>query len=245
MYIDLRAMDPNKNSPECYQLKKKRKIFTSGEREMILSVYKHFRAKTVDGGITTVHEAARQTAEAVGASCTTVLQVKADYRNGKGLETPRKHRGTERKVTRLQKYDSFTQAAIRRKVHMLYREDDLPTLNKVVSIVNEDDDLPTFSKTTMRRLLLDIRFKYIKRKRESLLIDREDIVAWRHRYLHSIRDERVKEKTIVYTDETWAYAGHTKSRVWVDTSIKTATQDGGRASPQVASHPRAKGDVYC
>lgn len=208
---------------------------------MILSVYKHFRAKTVDGGITTVHEAARQTAEAVGASYTTVLQVKADYRNGKGLETPRKHRGTERKVTRLQKYDSFTQAAIRRKVHMLYRENDLPTLNKVVSIVNEDDDLPTFSKTTMRRLLLDIGFKYIKRKRESLLIDREDIVAWRHRYLRSIRDERAKGKTIVYTDETWANAGHTKSRVWVDTSIKTATQAWREGLTSGSKAPSGKG----
>ena len=65
---------------------------------------------------------------------------------------------------------------------MLYKENDLPIVKKVLSIVNEDEDFPMFY-PTLRSLLLEMGFRYMRSKHDSLLIDRDNITAWRHRYL--------------------------------------------------------------
>lgn len=49
----------------------------------------------------------------------------------------------------------------------------------------------------------------MKRKRQSLLKEKDEIVNWRHRYLRDIRRIREDGKKIYYLDETWVNAGHT------------------------------------
>nr|CAD7392592.1 unnamed protein product [Timema cristinae] len=70
----------------------------------------------------------------------------------------------------------------------------------------------------------DIGFKFIRRKRNSLLLDRDDIVAWRHRYLRAIKKHRESNRNIVFTDETWCNSGHTTSKSWMDTTIASSSQ---------------------
>ena len=60
-------------------------------------------------------------------------------------------------------------------VHQMYRENELPILDKIYNTVNDDHDdddnkLPSMSKSTLRRLLLEMGFKFLKRNRNSLLI---------------------------------------------------------------------------
>lgn len=45
------------------------------------------------------------------------------------------------------------------------------------------------------------------RKRRSALIDREDIILWRHRYLQKIKQYRREGRFIYYQDETWINEG--------------------------------------
>lgn len=52
-----------------------------------------------------------------------------------------------------------------------------------------------------------------------MLIDRDDIVAWRHHYLRQIRKYRAELKKIYY--ETWLNSGHTVSKVLTDKTIST------------------------
>ena len=61
---------------------------------------------------------------------------------------------------------------------------------------------------------------FSKRKRDSKLIEREDIIAWRHRYLRTIRKYRREHKTLYYLDETWVNADHTMEKVWQDVDVR-------------------------
>ncbi|XP_042148674.1 uncharacterized protein LOC121837192 [Ixodes scapularis] len=88
--------------------------------------------------------------------------------------------------------------------------------------VNEDDELPDLSKTTLWRFLKDIGFAFEKRKRRLALIERSDIIAWRRRYLRAIKEFRRHGRYIIYLDETWVNAGHTKQFVWQDKTVKSS-----------------------
>ncbi|CAH2088520.1 unnamed protein product [Euphydryas editha] len=103
-------------------------------------------------------------------------------------------------------------------------EGEIPTLQKILHAVNNDETLPTLSKTSLRRIIRHLKFKYMKKSRKSVLIDRGDIVLWRVRYLHQIKKIREENRRIFYTDETWVNAVHTVGKAWVDTTVKSAKQ---------------------
>lgn len=226
-------------SPQCYQkLLNKKRVLSSKERAMVLKVYSYFRNKED----CCVAQAAKKTHEATGVSYKLVLSFKNEYRSTGKLETPTKKKSPGTQKTRLDIYDSFHQEAIRRKIHgFFYRKNKLPTMKKIKAVMDEDQDMPNLSISTWNRLLHDMGFQFIKRGKNSLLIDRDDIVAWRHRYLRTIKQHRQNNRNIVYTDETWANAGITNSKSWVDTSIKSSS-DARRKCLTTGNHmPSGKG----
>lgn len=58
-----------------------------------------------------------------------------------------------------------------------------------------------------------MNFKYATRTRRSCLIDRQDIVLWRKRYLMTIKQYRNEGRFIYYQDETWINEGNFHSRL--------------------------------
>ena len=55
-------------------------------------------------------------------------------------------------------------------------------------------------------------------------MERWDVVAARHRYLRQIKKYREEGWQIVYVDETWINANHTKSKRWIDTQHEDQTR---------------------
>lgn len=49
---------------------------------------------------------------------------------------------------------------------------------------------------------LKMFFRYVKRGRKSMLIEREEIISWRREYLWQIRKYREENRPIFYLDET-------------------------------------------
>ncbi|KAL4721072.1 hypothetical protein ACJJTC_018574 [Scirpophaga incertulas] len=100
---------------------------------------------------------------------------------------------------------------------------ELPSLKKVLTDVKEDDTLPNFKRSFIRfhKILKHLKFKYMKRQRNNTLIDRDDIILWRRKYLQKIKQYREENRRIFYMDETWVNAGHTVNKTWVDTQIKS------------------------
>jgi hypothetical protein len=94
-------------------------------------------------------------------------------------------------------------------------------LDKILQVINDDDSLPNLSKMNLQRLMKFMDFVYTKRSHNSALIDKDEIVLWRRRYLLNIRKYREEGRTIYYLDETWVNAGDCTSKTWVDNTIQS------------------------
>lgn len=163
-------------------------------------------------------EMIKKISEEIGIGQRTVSVTLAEYRNKGTVSSPNK---TKNRPTVLDKVDDFDQNAIRQKVHEFWHNRQIPTLNKILVAVNGDSQLSDFSKTSLRRVLKHLNFEYVKKNRNSVLIERPDLMNWRRRYLESIRSYRVLGRPIYYLDETWVNAGETTSKSWVDKTVKS------------------------
>ncbi|XP_023312011.1 uncharacterized protein LOC111692311 isoform X2 [Anoplophora glabripennis] len=102
--------------------------------------------------------------------------------------------------------------SIRRIVHSFFFKNEIPTLDKILTEIKSRQDLPQMSRSSLYKFMKQINFKYLKRSRKSVLIERDDIVRWRLDYLISIKKFRSEGRPIYYLDETWLNEGHTKER---------------------------------
>ncbi|XP_076298598.1 uncharacterized protein LOC143217839 [Lasioglossum baleicum] len=109
--------------------------------------------------------------------------------------------------------------AIRRKVHDFWVRREVPNLDKILQVVNDDEELPSFSRSSLHRLLKGMEFRFIKRKWNSALIDKQHIVSWRQNYIKNIRELREEGRPIYYLDETWYNCGDVVNKLWVDTTV--------------------------
>ncbi|CAI6362026.1 unnamed protein product [Macrosiphum euphorbiae] len=114
------------------------------------------------------------------------------------------------------KVDDFDKHAIRRKIQKCWSDSELPTFEKVMKVVNEDEDLPYYSSISLYRLLKSMDFVYVKHGRSSALIEKNEMVDWRRRYLRAIRRYRDEGRPIYYLDETWVNAGDVPYKVSCD-----------------------------
>ncbi|XP_077552503.1 uncharacterized protein LOC144166940 [Haemaphysalis longicornis] len=169
-------------------------------KQVVCNVYAQVRLK--QPGLSVVSEF-RSVSQLTGVSERTVARLKNEVFRGT-LKPPKRKRlplstGKPPAVTgqtRVQRYDSFTLAALRRKVHQYSIRNEAPTAEKILSDVTSDPDmgLPKLSVRTMRRLLNDIGFAFRKRKRNSALLEREDIIVWRRKYLRTLREMRKQKR---------------------------------------------------
>ncbi|XP_026819046.1 uncharacterized protein LOC113557684 [Rhopalosiphum maidis] len=128
---------------------------------------------------------------------------------------------------------------IKRTIREYKRE--IPTLPKMLQVINDDPDLPSFSRTSLQRLLKDLQFEYTKRNRNSALTEREDLILWRRKYIADIRRYRKEGKTIYFLDETWINAGDCSSRVWFDKTVKSHRDAFNRGLTTGSKNPTGRG----
>lgn len=188
-------MSPMKKRP-------KRSDMSSNEKMIAINIYKYIEKSSGTYPIKT--EILQTTAQVMGTSAKTISRILNEYKTGT-VSTPDR---SKPKYDIVENLDDFTLSAIRRKVHHFYFDNELPTINKVLKAVNDDKDLPSFSRSTMYKIMKKLHFKYIKRSRKSILLDRPDLIGWRRTYLMKIKDYRKENRKIYYTDETWVNEGN-------------------------------------
>lgn len=188
------------------------------EKEIILNVYRkeinYYNTLPVDQVVKIV-------AKSTGVCATTVYKIIKEYKHGHTLVGPKENRSRPKL---LDSVDDFDQHAIRRKVHEFYFRNEIPTIDKVLEVVNSDEHLPTFKRTTFYKLLQKLSFKYVGRGRNSMLVDRDEIIVWRREYLQCVKSYRGQGRKIYYMDETWINAAHTKKKCWMDETVTSSRQ---------------------
>lgn len=201
---------------------------------MIVNLYK---SKMLQQPTLKVKEVVKIISTELGIGQNTIQSTIAEYKK-KTVSSPNK---SKIRATYKEKIDDFERDAIRRKVHEFWFRKKLPTLDKILIAVNEDPDLNTYKRSTLHLLLRDLNFVYVKRGCNSALIERDDIVLWRTKYVEDIRKYREQGRTIYYLDETWVNAGDCNDRIWQDNTV-TSHRDAFLSGLSTgAPNPTAKG----
>ncbi|XP_060846254.1 uncharacterized protein LOC132925915 [Rhopalosiphum padi] len=174
----------------------------------------------------------------LGIGQSTIYNTILEYQRTKTVSSPNK---TKVRKQLTEKVDEFDKYGIRRKVHQFWHDRDTPTLDKILVSVNEDNGLPNFSRTSLFRLLKSMDFVYMKRGRNSGLIEKSEIILWRRRYLKDIKRYREEGRPIYFLDETWVNAGDVNSKVWVDKTVTSARVASSEGLSTGAINPTGKG----
>lgn len=130
------------------------------------------------------------------------------------FSTPKKSLKRESKKRNL---DDFDKGVLKRVILNLHlTEKTLPT---VKTILPKFKDATGYDggRETLRLVIRDIGFRWRKsRTNRKILTERNDIQHLRVNYLKSIKNYREAGRPIIYLDETYIHASHTKINSWDD-----------------------------
>ncbi|XP_047019342.1 uncharacterized protein LOC126053827 [Helicoverpa armigera] len=196
-------------------VKRKRRAFLSTEKTMILNMYHAMRNADSSASKGDILKAV---ASSLGVHWASVHRIVKEKNDSGELKSPKK---LKQRLSIVDTIDNFTKCAIRNIVHNFFAQNEIPTLDKILKKISDDGTLGVIKRTTLHKILKKIGFKFCKRSRNSLLLDRDDIFFWRRNYLRAIKNARNNHQKIYYLDETWVNEGHTTSKAWVDTTVKS------------------------
>lgn len=152
------------------------------------------------------------------------------------VQTPKTSSG-RKKIT----VDEEAKTSIRRTIHSFFFRNELPTLQTVLEALSDHELVPKMGKETLRKILHEMKFTYGKVDRKSILIERQEIIAWRRNYLRKIDEFRKLKKKLYFMDETWVNQGHTVKKVWQDGNITSARQAFNEGLSVGLKQPSGKG----
>lgn len=84
----------------------------------------------------------------------------------------------------------------------------VPTLNKLLVEIKNDINYDG-GRTILWKILNRIGFKFKKcGSKRKILMERHDIVAWRRKYIDTMRQNRTDGRPIVFLDETYIHVSY-------------------------------------
>ncbi|RVE42327.1 hypothetical protein evm_013040 [Chilo suppressalis] len=169
----------------------------------------------LEGPIVPFSKVRARTAFLTGISERTVTHITrestiAEASNSK-IITPGKNR--ERKS--FLEIDDFDKCAIRHMIQYFFVvKKETPTIHKLWLALKSDIDFK-YSKTTLRRVLRSMGYKYKKcQSKRKVLMERYDIAAWGAKFILRMRKNRLEEKRpVIYLDETIYVSYHASYHV--------------------------------
>ncbi|XP_076656878.1 uncharacterized protein LOC143361399 [Halictus rubicundus] len=182
------------------------KLVRSAQKQMIINLYKTLIAETPK---IKYKPLVQKLAKKTGIGRETISKTLAEYKSTGTVTSPNKKK---RRLNILEKTSEAEIVAIRKKIHNFWLNREIPNLKKILVAVNNDDKLPSFSETSLIRLFRRMEYKFIVRKRNSVLIEQPHIISWRQRYIEQIQGFRSEGRPIYYLDETWVHTSVTCPR---------------------------------
>ncbi|RZF46450.1 hypothetical protein LSTR_LSTR012525 [Laodelphax striatellus] len=197
----------------------------SQSRELVVKVRNFFQEEKDKGDILIpIARVVERSAAALGINKNTVVAIckekeKKISKIGKtnmSLQTPGRKRRRQKPVTSI---DVFQQEAIRQHIYSYIRRKEHPTIEKLLASLR-DSNLFRGSSFSLKSVLLTLGFVYKKLNRKRILLEKNDIVAWRCRFLREVKDLNFNK--IVWLDETWVNTCNT---------LNQGTNEGTLAAP--------------
>ena len=169
---------------------------------MVADVLDYFKKEHENGGqpLYKANAVILTTSQATGVSISSVQRIAK--RKDEPLMTPGKKHPSRK--PRFGKLDSFDLGVIRRIIHQFYLQNEVPTLKKILKELRQKMDFP-YKKSILAELLKEMGFVYKTRERDRIMYEREDIIAWRQRYLRKMME--IRKSVSLKTLFTWMKHG--------------------------------------
>lgn len=212
---------------------KRGQIVSYAQKVIIVNLYKTLLSKDP---FCSHRRLFREISSETGIGFQTIYKIVREYTE-KGHVTPT----IRRRRLWAKQPDEFEATAIRRIVHQFFSRNEQPTIRKILSVINADETLPNYCHTKFYQILLRLDFRYVKRSRKSILLEREDLISWRQSYLQQIHQHRMEGRKIYYLDETWLNEGHTTAKCWCDTTVNSVKNAFLRGLTTGLKNPSGKG----
>lgn len=201
-------------------LKKKRKSMNGDTKEIISRIIEICDEEANAGVLQfCLNQRNRRVCNYTGISSQTITRIRRECResgNSK-LSTPGKHR--RRPLSTVAHMDYYGIHVVRNTIKDFYLlQKGVPNCCKLLAAVKEKVDFP-WGRTTLRRLLNDIGFKWKKsgkQRQKQILIEHPRILMWRFNYLKCIRKAREDNMNIIYLGETWVDNSLSCKKYWLN-----------------------------
>ena len=184
--------------------------FSEDARRIIRNVFNFCKAEKVRGTPIAFNQSSVRAAAMTGVSRASLYRVVREHDN------PPAPRTLPQRSQKLQ-LDSFDEGVIRRTINSMYSvKRILPTLSNVQEELKDAIGYKG-SRESIRHLLKKLGFYYKRcQTNRTLLMEREDILCQRIRYLRTIRKYRQTGRYVVYIDETYVHSNHSVAKCWQD-----------------------------
>ncbi|XP_076389738.1 uncharacterized protein LOC100877296 isoform X2 [Megachile rotundata] len=141
------------------------KVVRSQAKKMIINIY-HEKLEAYPNA--TYKDIRAMVSKTSGIGVGTISAVLSEYRKTGKVSSPTV---TRTKPGVFDKLNDQQKSKIRQHVHDFWHRKEVPTVKKMLEVVNMDEDLPTFSSSSFRRVLQHLNFGYAKSGRSSGLIE--------------------------------------------------------------------------
>ena len=187
--------------------------------KLVRNVKGFLRSVLECGGVIRGNNLNKLTMEATGIGVTIIKSISQIDLNT--YQTPTKRKINEVK-NQFDRIDDFTRDLLRRTVFEHYRDGKSPTVVSLMEAMRQktagtDYQFPYGAKT-LYRLLRSMGFKYRVVPRKSIRAESYHIIAWRYKYLETIKYFRSLGYADVYLDETWFDSNSCRMKNWTDDS---------------------------
>ena len=205
------------------------KLFPPGRlrsqaKNIIISVHRYL---TQQNRCMSVSETDEETAKAVGVCVRTVKAIKQQSTKCFPISSPPQRTPP---LSIFSKMDQFQKEAIRREIIAFYDRGELPTLENVLKKVKQAPINFPVGRTSLWKVIRELGFRFKKcSSGRRLLMERQDIVVARNKYLRQIEKNRKSDNPSpeVYVDETWVNQRDSVGKCW--------TVGDGSVGPKVKS----------
>ena len=171
-------------------------VLHSREMELIYNINKYFsEEKACNGFIIPPSKAFARTAKATNVSEKTVQRI-CSKRTQTSPERPVFLSPRKRCAASVTSLDDFDKCAIRRTVLGFYERHEIPTLQKIQEELKAKISF-NGGITSLRKILLEIGFKFAKVDGRKFLMERNDVVAARNKFLREIKQVKQSSLNIV------------------------------------------------
>ncbi|XP_026813621.1 uncharacterized protein LOC113554117 [Rhopalosiphum maidis] len=236
LFKSIFAMEKD-NQNEVTPVKKNRcgKVVQLEQKKKIIYLYMDLKQKEPDIKYIDLKD---KLSERSGIGIKTIMKTLSEYKSSGTISLPINNK---KRLTVIEKVDDYSKNKIRKKIHEFWFSKKIPSLRKIIQVVKNDPDLPNISRTSFQRLLKDMQFEYSKTSSiNSALIERDDLVLCRRKYISTLRRYRQEGRTIYYLGETWVNVKDRSSKVWVDKSVKSNNNKFLRGWTTGSRNPRCK-----